>query len=335
MIKITDATFVFVLVVSIALASTLIWFRDEPNLTEKDIEITEVSQIISNSTTTTEVDINKLGDNFLAYYKANRINNYVVLTSEEANKTLSLNKREPKYFVFNNYECFRKDRGTVHEALLDEYLELNEANDYYADSMHIVIDESNKRYGYFLTVSYNCKLLDDNSEYPEWTYLYGLPFYQNGTWWAYIEKDWEPVPMDVPIWYTYLATRTKLEGFESTYTEWVIDALPPEIEMLDCPAEEITEDSYEIKFNIKTGNAGLAYFGTFIQKDGENYTRAFFEKGFNDDVFPFPEANTTTSYGQLIERYVETENPEFKIELIVKNDYDLYADASCTIKFSK
>ena len=32
--------------------------------------------------------------------------------------------------------------------------------------------------------------------------------------------------------------------------------------MLDCPAEEITEDSYEIKFNINTGNAG-AYFGTF------------------------------------------------------------------------
>ena len=40
---------------------------------------------------------------------------------------------------------FRK-RGTVH-GFVDEYLELNEANDYYADSMHIVIDESNKRYG--------------------------------------------------------------------------------------------------------------------------------------------------------------------------------------------
>ena len=50
----------------------------------------------------------------------NRIRNYVILTTEEA-KTLELNKRDPNYFLFDNYECFRKERGTVHEALLDEY----------------------------------------------------------------------------------------------------------------------------------------------------------------------------------------------------------------------
>ena len=38
-------------------------------------------------------------------------------------------------------------------------------------------------------VSYNCKLTSDDSEYPEYTYLYGYPFYYEGKWWAYKEVE--------------------------------------------------------------------------------------------------------------------------------------------------
>jgi hypothetical protein len=302
--------------------------------TVETVEAPQELQQVSNTTTTTEVDLNKLGDEFIEYYLANKIEGYLTLTTEEASKTTALHNRTPSFFELGDLDCFRKERGTTHEGLLNEYFPVIYDNSYYFREGQLVLDDNNAEFVYMLNVSYNCKLKTDDQEYPDWLYLYGNPFYKDGKWWIYQQKDWEPVPMDVPSWYSFLATRVEIKNFEPVYEEWVVNAVGPEIIITNCPDEEITDTTYELKYEIKTGNAGMSYFGTFVQQDGENVSRAFFEKGWNDDVFTFPPANSENSYGQLIDNSGNTGVSTYRVDISTTNEYDLYDDVSCTFTFN-
>ena len=92
--------------------------------------------------------------------------------------------------------------------------------------------------------------------------------------------------------------------------------------------------SYLKEYEIKTGNAGMRYFGTFTQQDGENVSRAFFEKGWNDDVFTFLPANSENTYGQLIDNSGNTGVSTYRVDISTTNEYDLYDDVSCTFTFN-
>jgi hypothetical protein len=334
--KIPDFTFVMAFIFSIAFASLLISQQKEDiTLAINTLEETNNSaKKVSSTTTTIDVDINELADNFIEYYLQNKIEGYVEFTSIELEKTISLHRRAPNYFELNEYECFRKDRGTTHEALLNEYFPVIYENRWYFKEYATVKDSNGKSYVYLLNVSYNCKLKTDESEYPVFIPLYGNPFFKDGNWWIYKYKEWEPVPMAVPGSLTYLSSKIGIKNFEKVYEEWVFNAVPPEIEITNCPDFEINEDTYELKYEIYTGNAGLDYFGTFVEKDGEILNRAFFEKGWNDDIFSFASADTTNSYGQLIDNTESSGLTTYLVELSVGNEYDLDAYASCKIVFN-
>jgi len=302
--------------------------------TVETVEAPQELQQVSNTTTTTEVDLNKLGDEFIEYYLANRIEGYLTLTTEETTKTIALHKRRPSSFELDDLICFRKEGGTTHEALLNEYFPvIYEDSSYFKDYV-TVEDENSNKYVYWINVDYNCRLKTDDQDYPFWSYLYGNPFYKDGKWWIYQEKDWEPVPMDVPSWYSYLATRVEIKNFETVYEEWVINPVGPEIIITNCPDEEITDTSFELKYEINTGNAGMSYFATFVNQDGENVSRAFFEKGQNDDVFTFAPANSENSYGQIIDNSGNTGVSTYIVDISTANEYDLYDDVSCTFTFN-
>ena len=302
--------------------------------TVETVEAPQELQQVSNTTTTTEVDLNKLGDEFIEYYLANKIEGYLTLTTEEATKTTALHNRTPSYIALGDLDCFRKERGTTHEALLNEYFPVIYENKRYFKDYVTVEDENNNKYVYLINVAYNCKLKTDDQEYPDWSYLYGNPFYKDGKWWIYQEKDWEPVPMDVPSWYSQLATRVEIKNFEPVYEEWVVNAVGPEIIITNCPDEEITATSFELKYEIKTGNAGMSYFGTFVQQDDEDFSRAFFEKGWNDDVFTFLPANSENSYSQIIDNSGNTGVSTYIVDLSTTNEYDLSDSVSCTFTFN-
>ena len=301
--------------------------------TVETVEIPKELQQVNNTTTTTEVDLNKLGDEFLEYYFKNKIEGYLTLTPEEIEITTALHNRTPSYFPLGDLDCFRKERGTTHEGLLNEYFPVIYDNSYYFREGQLVLDDNNAEFVYMLNVSYNCKLKNDDSDYPYWSYLYGSPFFKDDTWWIYQETQWQEVPMDVPTWYTYPATRVELPDFWKVYEEWVVLATNPVIEITNCPQEEVTDTTYELQFVIKTGNAGMRYFATFVQQDDERVSRAFFEKGQNDDVFTFPPANSENTYSQLIDNSGNTGVSTYRVDISTANEYDRYDDVSCTFTF--
>ena len=71
---------------------------------------------------------------------------------------------------------------------------------------------------------------------------------------------------------------TNKRFFEDIYRNGVILAESPDVIFTNCPDEKIKDSTYELQYEIKPNNADLSYLGIFFQKDGDYYTRAFFEK---------------------------------------------------------
>ena len=298
-----------------------------------------IEQSIESSTTTTLVEEPKtaltddqIADNFIEYFKENKISGYLNLTESEIKKTETLHYRAPDYFQLDDLECFIKERGTTWEALLTEYFPVILESDWYFKEFYTEYKDG-KEYVFYLNVRYTCKPIGDTSENPDWVGLFGLPFYYEGSWWIFKDIDFEPVPLDTPFHLSFWAERVQIKDFEDIYREWVILAEPPDVIFTNCPDEKIKDSTYELQYEIKPNNADLSYLGIFFQKDGDYYTRAFFEKGQTGADFEFPLKGTINPYGLLVDNSEYSGETTYDIDISVGNDYNLYSESTCSITF--
>ncbi|HJM16551.1 MAG TPA: hypothetical protein QF851_03760 [Flavobacteriales bacterium] len=303
---------------------------------ESAITTTTSVEIVSNTTsTTTTLDTYQLQPIFLEWFVQNSVSGYINLTEEEAEKTIALHRKWPSYFEWNDSECYIKDSGTTQEALLDEFFPVIYENDWYFDTSYIVTNDDNE-YVYWLDIGYYCALKSDTSEYRDFTPLYGKPFYQNNKWWIFEVKDSLDLTgyseSRVPGMYATWGTRVELEDFEKTYDEWITNSISPEILFGNCPEETITEKSFELSWDIVAGNSDIDYVFIVFEKNGEYETRAYFEKEFNEDIFPFPLANTRGEFGQLVSNSDEGIT-NYVVSFEVTDELNNRTRSSCEITF--
>lgn len=287
------------------------------------------------STTTTTVDIEEISDTFLAYYLENKISGYIQLTEDELQKTYDLHKNAPSTFQLGNLMCYYRTSGTANEALLDEFFPVHFENDWFFDPYYTVEDNTGEKFVYWLDAIYYCNDQNNDSENKDYISIYGFPFYQEGKWWAFSEKEFEPVPVKTPGFYANWATRVEVKDFESTFIEWVIDAIPPKVSILNCPEETITEDSYEVFWEIESGNADIDYLFIGYNKNGEYETRVYFEKENVPDAFPYPLSNTTTGFSTPVENTGDEGVTTRDITIIISDEYNNDAEINCRITFEK
>ena len=303
----------------------------EPTQTiEQSIESSTTTTLVNKPTTALTDD--QIADNFIEYFKENKISGYLNLNETEIKKTETLHYRAPDYFQLDDLECFIKERGTTWEALLTEYFPVILESDWYFKEFYTEYKEG-KEYVFYLNVRYTCKPIGDTSENPDWVGLFGLPFYYEGSWWIFKDIDFEPVPLDTPFHLSFWAERVKIKDFEDIYREWVILAEPPDVIFTNCPDEKIKDSTYELQYEIKPNNADLSYLGIFFQKDGDYYTRAFFEKGQTGADFEFPLKGTINPYGLLVDNSEYSGETTYDIDISVGNDYNLYSESTCSITF--
>ena len=303
----------------------------EPTQTiEQSIESSTTTTLVNKPTTALTDD--QIADNFIEYFKENKISGYLNLTESEIKKTETLHYRAPDYFQLDDLECFIKERGTTWEALLTEYFPVILESDWYFKEFYTEYKDG-KEYVFYLNVRYTCKPIGDTSENPDWVGLFGLPFYYEGSWWIFKDIDFEPVPLDTPFHLSFWAERVQIKDFEDIYREWVILAESPEVIFTNCPNEKIKDSTYELQYEIKPNNADLSYLGIFFQKDGDYYTRAFFEKGQTGADFEFPLKGTINPYGLLVDNSEYSGETTYDIDISVGNDYNLYSESTCSITF--
>ena len=99
-------------------------------------------------------------------------------------------------------------------------------------------------------------------------------------------------------------------------TTTVASVNEPELIILNCPSFEITNDSYELKFQIESGSGDIVNLGIFEQKNGENHKNVFFDIEYNADIFTFPSANTINEYSYVVDN---VDNNDSSIHLIEIN----------------
>lgn len=303
----------------------------EPTQTiEQSIESSTTTTLVNKPTTALTDD--QIADNFIEYFKENKISGYLNLNESEIKKTETLHYRAPDYFQLDDLECFIKERGTTWEALLTEYFPVILESDWYFKEFYTEYKDG-KEYVFYLNVRYTCKPIGDTSENPDWVGLFGLPFYYEGSWWIFKDIDFEPVPLDTPFHLSFWAERVQIKDFEDIYREWVILAEPPDVIFTNCPDEKIKDSTYELQYEIKPNNADLSYLGIFFQKDGDYYTRAFFEKGQTGADFEFPLKGTINPYGLLVDNSEYSGETTYDIDISVGNDYNLYSESTCSITF--
>ena len=316
--------------------------NDEISINEKvKLETTSISttstsliQVEESTTTTLNVSDDEVAQAFLNYYVENKISGYIKFNDEEKTKTLNLHLKGPTIFFWNNLTCYLQNSGTSSEALLDEYLQVYFENDWYFDNFYTSNDSEGTKYIFRLDVRYYCSDPSDNSINKTYVPLYGYPFFHNETWWVFTEKEFEPVPIDTPGYYAIWAKKIELPNFDEVYQSWVIDSIPPEIVFYNCPQEVISEESFTLSWGIISGNSDINYLRIATWKNDEYLTRVYFEKENVPDSFPFPDANTSTSYEQLITNS-DGENNIYEIYFAVSDELNNDIEQSCVIEFKK
>ena len=297
--------------------------------------IASSTTISSTSSTTTTLDDEDISDIFLAYYIENKINGYIQLTDDELQKTYDLHMNAPTTFQLGKLICYYRTSGTANEALLDEFFPVHFENDWFFDPYYTTEDDAGKKYVYWLDATYYCNNPNIDSENKDYIPIFGFPFYQEGKWWAFSEKTFEPIPVKTPGFYANWATRVEVEDFESTYIEWVIDAIPPKVRILNCPEQTIIEDSFEVDWEIESGNADINYLFIGYNKNGEYETRVYFEKDNVPDAFPYPLSNTTTQFSTPVENTGGDGVTTKDITIIVSDEYNNDTYVNCLITFER
>ena len=170
---------------------------------DESITVENSSTTTSTSTTTTIQE----GDTpFNTYWRDNKLTSYPPLTKEEIEISNAINQDKISYLkLADGTECVRKVGGTLTEARIDEYDLVNPRG----------LDE----WGFIVMQGYLCS--DENRP----GRLYGDFFYQDGTWWTFVELSEEEINLDEPwermelnVW--KFATRFKVapDTFKGNYT---------------------------------------------------------------------------------------------------------------------
>ncbi len=307
---------------------------DNDVIQSSTISIENIDTTTSSISETTTSTVNEnIDEEFLTYYKENKITGYIKLSDDEIQKTYKLHMKYPSEFIWEEFTCYIKDRGTTVEALLDEYFPVFYDNEWYFNEFYKATDQNSEEYVYRLSVGYYCKLSNDNSQYPDYIPLYGRPFYQDGKWWIFEVKEFEPVPVATPGYYADWATRVELKGFENVYEKWVTNAISPEILFDNCTEDLIKEETYLLTWEIVAGDSDIDYVFIVYEKDGEYYTRAYFEKEYHSDSFPFPLANTRTKFDQSIDNSEYSGQTTYIVSFEVTDELNNRARSSCELIF--
>jgi hypothetical protein len=173
-------------------------------------EVIEETKIVEESSTTTSTSTTTTiqeGDTpFNTYWRDNKLTSYPPLTEEEIEISNAINQDKISYLkLVNGTECVRKVGGTLTEARIDEYDPVN--------------PRGPEEWGFILRQGYIC--FDENRP----GRLYGDFFYQDGTWWTFVEQSEEEIKLDEPwermdlnVW--KFATRTAIapDTFKGNYS---------------------------------------------------------------------------------------------------------------------
>ena len=171
------------------------------------IEETKTVQESSTTTSTSTTTTIQEGDTpFNTYWRDNKLTSYPPLTEEEIKISNTINQDKISYLILaDGTECRKKVGGTLTEARIDEYDPVNPRG----------LDE----WGFIVMQGYSCS--DENRP----GRLYGDFFYQDGTWWIFVEISGEEIKLDEPwermdlnVW--KFATRVEVapDTFKGNYT---------------------------------------------------------------------------------------------------------------------
>ena len=118
----------------------------------------------------------------------------------------------------------------------------------------------------------------------------------------------------------------------STTTTVVKEAqAEPSIEFVNCVDTVITDETYELTYDVIAGNEDMNYFFVSTYKNGEYVNRAYFDKENNPGVGLFPLANTSGRYGSLVDNSDGSGTDIYEITISVSDEGDGSADAVCTL----
>ena len=170
---------------------------------DETASVEESSTTTSSSTTTTIQE----GDTpFNTYWRDNKLTSYPPLTEEEIKISNTINQDKISYLILaDGTECTKKVGGTLTVARIDEHDPVNPRGP----------DE----WGFIVMQGYLCS--DENRP----GRLYGDFFYQDGTWWTFVELSEEEINLDEPwermdlnVW--KFATRVEVapDTFKGNYT---------------------------------------------------------------------------------------------------------------------
>ena len=171
------------------------------------IEETKTAEEVSTTTSTSTTTTLQEGDTpFNTYWRDNKLTSYPPLTEEEIEISNAINQDKISYLkLVDGTECVRKVGGTLTEARIDEYDPVN--------------PRGPEEWGFILRQGYIC--FDENRP----GRLYGDFFYQDGTWWTFVEQSEEEIKLDEPwermdlnVW--KFATRTAIapDTFKGNYS---------------------------------------------------------------------------------------------------------------------
>ena len=108
----------------------------------------------------------------------------------------------------------------------------------------------------------------------------------------------------------------------------------PKIIFNNCPEDEVVENNFELSWEIIAGDSDINYVFIVLNKDGEYYSRVFFEKELNDEIFPFPIANTSREFTQFVDNSGNKGFTTFDINFSISDEKQLSAENTCQIIFN-
>jgi hypothetical protein len=172
---------------------------------EKPVESTSLDEGSAASSTSTSTTIQENDTPFNTYWRDNKLKSYPQLTEEEIQISNTINKDKISYLILpDGTECTKKVGGTLATARLDEVNPLEVRKD--------------GEWGFLASQSYSC-----SDEIRPGT-LFGDFFYQDGTWWIFVEQSEEEIAleepwvrMDLNVWKFASRTNIGSELFEGNY----------------------------------------------------------------------------------------------------------------------
>ena len=304
-------------------------------------------------------------------YRKNWVENHLIdypdLTKEEYNITLQLYNDIESYDWNRGYDFTAIiDSQELYNRSINnhEILEVAPGKEFYCmskDSGMAIEAFANEQHPLY-SLKYNWATYQINVEYTctqneeDWLWLFGPIFYQDNQWWGFVYYDEDyyeryqdieefKVPHafmakfvkrislgDISIT-SYIAGYETSEASEETTTTSVASTsqTSPSIVFINCVDTEITEDTYELTYDVIAGSEDINNFFVSTYKNGEYVSRAYFDKETNPGVGLFPLANTTHRYGLIVDNSDSTGTNSYEITISVMDEGVGEATEQCTL----